>query len=84
MLQFKSAERLIQVSNTTVMGKFSLYYGHLNLSCIGASGEYSDFQEITRQLKELDREVNNFDDKNVYTPKDLANYLGKFLPSFVF
>ena len=44
-----------------------------------SSGEYSDFQEIVNKLKEIDRDVKNYDDKNQYSPKDYAAYLGNSL-----
>lgn len=62
MLQFKSAERIVQVSDRTVLA---------------SSGEYSDFQEIVRNLKEVDQDVNNYDDNNRYEAKDYANYLAR-------
>jgi len=62
ILQFKNAERLVKVSNDTL---------------IASSGEYSDFQEIVNKLREIDREVKNYDDKNQYSPKDYANYLAR-------
>ena len=50
-------------------------------SSLASSGEYSDFQEIVSKLREIDRDVKNYDDKNKYSPKDYANYLGNEVPS---
>ena len=35
----------------------------------------SDFQEVTKKLKEVDKKARIFDDNIHHTPKDLANYL---------
>ncbi|PWA83340.1 20S proteasome beta subunit G1 [Artemisia annua] len=59
-IRYKSVERLKQV------GKHSL---------IGASGEISDFQEITRYLDELILGDNMWDDGNSLGPKEVHNYL---------
>lgn len=44
-------------------------------SLIGASGEISDFQEITRYFDELILGDNMLDDGNSLGPKEVHNYL---------
>ena len=36
----------------------------------------SDFQEVTRRLKDVDKKARIFDDNINHIPKDFANYLG--------
>lgn len=43
---------------------------------LAANGEFSDFQEVTKKLKEVDKKSRIFDDNINHTPKDFANYLG--------
>ena len=42
---------------------------------VGASGEYSDFQSLTRKLEELHQEDVNIDDGYVRSPSEVHNYL---------
>lgn len=42
---------------------------------ITASGEYSDFQEVTKKLKNMTRQSDIFDDGVKFSAKDYANYL---------
>ncbi len=42
---------------------------------ITATGEFADFQEATRQLKELTHETQLFNDGVVYSVEEYANYL---------
>lgn len=44
---------------------------------ISATGEYADFQEVTRKLKNLSKEADIFDDKVRLQVKDYSNYLAK-------
>lgn len=44
---------------------------------VTATGEYADFQEATRRLRELQHETFLFDDNVEHTVSDYANYLAK-------
>jgi 20S proteasome subunit beta 7 len=44
---------------------------------ITATGEYADYQEATRRLRELTHESLLFDDNIHHSVKDYANYLAK-------
>jgi len=63
-LRYKSVERIKAV------GKHSL---------IGASGEYSDFQEILRYLDELTLSDHMWDDGNSLGPKEIHSYLTRVM-----
>jgi 20S proteasome subunit beta 7 len=63
-LRYKSVERIKAV------GKHSL---------IGASGEFSDFQEILRYLDELTLSDHMWDDGNSLGPKEIHSYLTRVM-----
>ncbi|CAN6205013.1 unnamed protein product [Urochloa humidicola] len=63
-LRYKSVERIKPV------GKHSL---------IGASGEFSDFQEILRYLDELTLSDHMWDDGNSLGPKEIHSYLTRVM-----
>ena len=42
-----------------------------------ATGEYADFQEVTRRMNEMTRESDSFDDNINFSVQDYANYLSK-------
>lgn len=63
-LRYKSVERIKAV------GKHSI---------IGASGEYSDFQEILRYLDELTLSDHMWDDGNSLGPKEIHSYLTRVM-----
>lgn len=44
---------------------------------IAATGEYADFQEVSRRLKSLSKQSDIFDDNVKLSVKDYANYLAK-------
>ena len=44
---------------------------------ISATGEYADFQEVTRKLRNMSKEGDIFDDRVKFGVKDYANYLAK-------
>ncbi|CEM02127.1 unnamed protein product [Vitrella brassicaformis CCMP3155] len=62
MLRFKSCERFCQVGDRTV---------------VAASGEYSDFQYLTRDLKEMDTRDWVQEDGCSREPSSIAAYLGR-------
>lgn len=44
---------------------------------IAATGEFSDFQEVVRRLKKLEKESSNYDDGIHYSVREYANYLAQ-------
>lgn len=73
---FKECNRIEKINNSVLLSKEKKVYQPKFIKKIGANGEMSDFQEVTRKLKEVDKKAKMFDDNINHTPKDLANYLG--------
>ena len=44
---------------------------------VTATGEYSDFQESTKKLRDMTHQSQMFDDNVSFSVKDYSNYLGK-------
>ena len=44
---------------------------------IASSGEFSDFQEVVHELKDMKNQDYLSDDKIQFTPKDYGNYLAR-------
>lgn len=74
-----ACDTMVAYGNTLKFPLTARVHSVANNTVVGASGEYSDFQAISRMLEELEEEDWVNQDGTTLGPKEVASYLGRVL-----